>query len=453
MIRVLVYLALLVAASIGVVWFADHPGRVSVVWQGYRIDGSFAVLVAVIAVLAILVALTYEIYRWLIVSPRRLRARRLERKRQRGYRALTRGLVSAAAGDSDSARKAARVAEGLLGEPPLTLLLTAQAAQLDSNEVAAGAAFRQMLAHEETEFLGLRGLLVQAVRKGDTATALALARRAYEINPDAGWVLSNLIELESSDGNWEGAEKAVESAVRARRLSRSDGLRKRALFGYQRALAARRAGEDRMALDLARQALAKQPEFVPAAILAAEVQIETGHRREARKLAARTWSSMPHPDLARVYVDAAAPDGPLEKVKALEPLVKARPDAPEGHLAIAHAALDAKLWGTARSHLEQIEDEPGSAQLYRLRAMLEEAEHGDGAAARDWWRRASAAPPDPAWVCDRCGTPSPKWQVLCASCGSVDSQTWRTPPVAVDDNAPIAAIAAHGALVTRDSIK
>jgi HemY protein len=424
---------------------------VSVVWQGYRIDSSFALLVAAVVASAILIALTYEIYRWLIISPRRLRARGLERKRRRGYRALTRGLVSAAAGDGGGARKAARVAEGLLGEPPLTLLLTAQAAQLDGDEAAAGAAFREMLTHEETEFLGLRGLLVQAVRKGDTATALALARRAYEISPDAGWVLSNLIELESSDGNWEGAEKAVDSAVRARRLSQPEGLRKRALFGYQKALAARQSGDDRKALDFARQALAKQPDFVPAAVLTAELQIEAGQRREARRLAARTWSSAPHPDLARVYIEASLPDGALEKVKALEPLVKARPEAPEGHLAIAAAALEAKLWGTARSHLDRLTGDAGTAQLYRLRAMLEEAEHGDGAAAREWWRRASAAPPDPAWVCERCGTPSLKWQLLCPSCGAVDNQSWCTPPIAMDDEAPVAAIAGRGAIVVPDA--
>ena len=46
MTRVLVYLIILAGVSIGVVWFADHPGQVSVVWQGYRLDSSFAVLVA-----------------------------------------------------------------------------------------------------------------------------------------------------------------------------------------------------------------------------------------------------------------------------------------------------------------------------------------------------------------------------------------------------------------------
>ena len=59
--------------------------------------------------------------------------------------------------------------------------MTAQAAQLDGNQSAAAATFREMLTHEETEFLGLRGLLVQAVRKGDSATARELARRAFEI--------------------------------------------------------------------------------------------------------------------------------------------------------------------------------------------------------------------------------------------------------------------------------
>ena len=35
-----------------------------------------------------------------------------------------------------------------------------------------------MLKHPETEFLGLRGLLAQAMKEGDWETALKLARRA-----------------------------------------------------------------------------------------------------------------------------------------------------------------------------------------------------------------------------------------------------------------------------------
>ena len=53
MIRVLLFLALVALMAFGVVWFADRPGDVAIVWQGYRIETS--VMVAAVAV-AVVVA-------------------------------------------------------------------------------------------------------------------------------------------------------------------------------------------------------------------------------------------------------------------------------------------------------------------------------------------------------------------------------------------------------------
>jgi HemY protein len=446
MVRVLAFLALVVGLSVAAVWVADRSGTVSLYWQDWRVDSTVPVAAALLLLLAAVLALLYHLYRWLIVSPRKIREMRAEGRRRRGYRALTRGLVAAAAGDSGSAREAAREAEVLLGEPPLTLLLSAQAAQLEGNQAAAGAAFRDMLEHRETEFLGLRGLLVQAVRNGDQATALVLARRAYEINPHAAWVLSNLIEIESAAGNWEGAEQAVAGAVRARRLTRTEGKRKRALFTYQRAQKAVHEDRPKEALALAREALAGQPAFVPAAVLAARLLGGAGRRREARRLVERTWARAPHPELARVCAELVKGNDPLARVRALEALVEARTGAPEGHLALARAALDAGLWGAARSHLEQLLAARPSAEAFRLMALVEEGENGATEAARSWWRKASQAPPDPTWLCARCGTPAPEWTLVCGSCGAVDSLEWRAPPavpVAAEALAP-AALARNG---------
>ena len=49
-------------------------------------------------------------------------------KRRRGYKALSQGMVAVAAGDAGEAARLARRADGLLNDPPLTLLLSAQAA-------------------------------------------------------------------------------------------------------------------------------------------------------------------------------------------------------------------------------------------------------------------------------------------------------------------------------------
>lgn len=437
MTRLLVFLGVVAALSAAAAWVAERPGAVSLRWQGWQVDSSVAVLVLIVVVLGALVAGALTLYRWLVVGPRSLRRFRAERRRQRGYRALTRGLVAAAAGDSAGARAAAGDAEALLGEPPLTLLLTAQAAQLDGDARGADIAFRRMLEHDQTEFLGLRGLMVSAVRKGDAATALALARRAYELNPEAGWVLTNLIELEGRTGNWDGAERAVMSAVKARRLGRDEGARKRALFDFERARAAEARGDSAAALGFARQALRREAGFVPAIALAARLLCARGDKRGARRLIERSWPASAHPDLARLYVQAAAADGDkLAKVKALETLVHAAPGAVEGHLALARAAIEAGLWGTARNHLARADALATSAEGLRLRAELEEAETGDMTRARELWRRAAEATPDPVWLCARCGAPAAEWTLMCAACGAVDSLAWRLPPVAAAPEPP-----------------
>src|SRR5438874_6509779 len=138
------------------VFLADRPGRVDIVWQGWQIQSSVGVLVAA-AVLAALVVWVLVSTLWLIISsPRRVLLSRRARQRRAGYRALAQGMVAVAAGDAQEAQRLARRADVLLADPPLTLLLSAQAAQLNGDEGAAKRFFTAMLERRETEFLGLR---------------------------------------------------------------------------------------------------------------------------------------------------------------------------------------------------------------------------------------------------------------------------------------------------------
>src|SRR6185312_9115021 len=123
------------------------------------------------------------LYRWIMGAPGALLEGWGESRRRRGYRELTQGLAAVAAGDGVEAQKHARKAERLLAEPSLTLLLSAQAAQLADDRVAANRAFTAMLDDQQTAFLGLRGLITQALRDGDQAKALGFAKRAFELRP------------------------------------------------------------------------------------------------------------------------------------------------------------------------------------------------------------------------------------------------------------------------------
>ena len=43
MIRVLIFLLLLAAAALGISWLVNHPGDISLNWQGYNVQTSVAV--------------------------------------------------------------------------------------------------------------------------------------------------------------------------------------------------------------------------------------------------------------------------------------------------------------------------------------------------------------------------------------------------------------------------
>lgn len=429
MIRIALYFILVAAIAALAVWVVDEPGEVQIAWGDWQLATSPGALVAAAAILAAIVALLWQVFRWVWTGPSAIAHWRLVRRQRRGYRALTHGLVAAAAGDPKSTRRLARRANLLLGEPPLTLLLSAQAAQLEGDTELAKEYFEAMLDYPATEFLGVRGLLVQANKAGEHAEALALARRAFALRPDTPWVLRTLTDLQIREGDWEQAAATLRSAVRHKVIGHDAGKRREAALLVEQARAARQAGEMRRALKFANEARETDPGFQPALIIAAELALELGRQSVAERIVNEAWERAPHPALGDIFLALHADETPIERVQLVEKLFASNPDHVDSHLLLAQSALDAALWGTARKHLGEALNLRRSAGVYRLMAQLEEAEHGDKDAARRWLIEASNSPPDPAWVCGRCGAPSAEWSIACGTCGAVDTVAWRQPAV------------------------
>ena len=69
MIRVLLFLAVIALMAFGVVWFADRPGEVAVVWQGYRIETSVMVAAVAVAVVVLIALVVWSVLRIILRSP------------------------------------------------------------------------------------------------------------------------------------------------------------------------------------------------------------------------------------------------------------------------------------------------------------------------------------------------------------------------------------------------
>ena len=125
MIRTLILVAVFAVLAAGGAWLADRPGSVTLEWQGWRVDTTVAFLVFAVAVLAAELAGLFYLFALVGGAPGRFAASRRMRRRERGYRALTQGMVAVAAGDAAEAQRQSKRADSLLHDPPLTMLLAA----------------------------------------------------------------------------------------------------------------------------------------------------------------------------------------------------------------------------------------------------------------------------------------------------------------------------------------
>lgn len=426
-VRTLIWFAIAGVAMLLAVWLAERPGAVTVVWRGWRLDTSVGLLLVLVLALILLGVALWLIYRWIMGAPGALMEGWGESRRRKGYRELTQGLAAVAAGDGTEAQRHARRAEQLLSEPPLTLLLSAQAAQLNGDRDGANRAFKAMLEDDAMAFLGLRGLIAQSLRDGNQQQALSYAQRAFALRPQTPWVVHSLFDMQAQTGQWKAAQETLETGVRQKVVTADRGRTLRALLLVERSRAAENDGKDTEALAFAREAFGLAPERIAVSRRLAELQIKTGDSRRAMKTLEKGWSLAPHPDLAELYIKASGESDPLKRVGIVRKLAAQKPDDMESNLALARAALDAGLWGEARRYLDAAGGTNPTVRVCRLMAEVEERAQSDQAKVHDWLARAATAPADKSWRCSACGAHHETWRSVCESCGAFGTLHWRAP--------------------------
>jgi HemY protein len=447
MIRVLIYVALVFLLAIGFAWLAERPGDVAITWQGYEVRTSLAIAAAGAALVFVAIAVVWAIVRAVIRTPQAVGHFFGARRRDRGYRALSRGMIAVGAGDARAARRAAQESVVLLGKEPLVLLLAAQAAQIGGDSAAARKAFEALSEAADTKVLGLHGLFVEARRQGEHAAARHFAEEAALIAPATGWAGSALFEYQCKAGDWQGALATLSANADAKIVDRDKARRLRAVLLTARAMELEPGHPDE-ARTLAVEAHRLAPDLVPAAVTAARLSTRAGEIGRATRLLEAAWKTSPHPEIAEAYAAVRPGDSARDRLKRVRRLQDLRANHPEGAMAVARAAIDARDWQAARSALGGLMRAEPTERVCLMMAEIEEGEHGDQGRVRSWLRRALSARRDPAWTAD--GRVFEAWAPVSPLSGRVDAFEWRVvaeqlpPPRAFEIEAeePAAAISA-----------
>jgi HemY protein len=424
--RLFTFLILAGIVAFGVAWIANRQGELIYVIDGYEVTTSAGMAIGLALLFAALVMVLTRVVATILSGPEAFGRWSSLRRLRRGQDALSRGLVAVAAGDAAEARRQAKKARGVLGGSPLGLLLTAQTAHLEGNDLAQGTAYRAMLEHPETEFLGLRGLFMEAMRRDDHEEAVRLAARAHTLKPRAAWAANALFDLKSARGEWSDAKAVLESAQRAKLIEPGVAKRRRAVLLAAEALEAEHDNRDH-ALDLAQKALDLSPSLAPAAALAARKLAAEGRVWRAQDVVETAWTQAPHPDLAAAYAAIRPDETPEERAERMIGLAHLKRDHFESRMMEAEQDVNLGKWSEARRVLAPLSRGFASVRVCTLMAEIEQGERHDASAAHAWLERAVRAPRDAEWRCSSCGWTSTDWQAVCGHCSAFDTLSWSAP--------------------------
>ena len=423
-----VKLGLLVAVA---VWVANRPGYVDISWLGYDVRAQVGfVLLALLLSLSLLLIL-HRIFLGIVNFRKFLKRRSEEKRRTKGYKALTLGLSAVAAGDAKIANyQAFRMRKLIPDDRGLSYVLEGQAARLNGDDDAACGAFEKLLKNEDTAFLGLRGLITIAVEKGDTAQALSYARHVSKKHARQPWVARAVYDLELRDGQWQNAlvtlKKAEKNKIITPERAHSDRI---AIYLQQAevALALNKTGE---AQRFFAKALKLDPHYAPTAINFARYCIIQNKRRKAVSVIEQAWKENPHPELAALWgklVPAAKKKkGMPARFHWFEKLVALKPDSAEGLIAAAEACVDENLWGEARHYLERAQKYEQSARLYNVWVVLAEAQ-GNDEESREMMKKAASAKAGKVWTCTETGRVYARWSPIAEPHGAFNTIIWGYP--------------------------
>ncbi len=426
MFRLLIFLAALALAAWGLSWLANNPGDVTLTWRGVEYQASLMLALGAVAALAIALAIVWAALRFVFSIPSLVSLSARAHKREKGYLALSRGMIAVGAGDARAAAKHASEASRLVAHEPMTKLLQAQSAQLAGDTESAVAAYNAMLVHHETHGLGLRGLHVEARRAGDHEAALEYAMRANARAP-AAWAGQAVLDDRTRRGDWAGALATVDTNAAAKLIDKPTANRWRAVIKTAMAEAAMER-DPKHALALAQEACRLAPTLVPAAAICGRLMAQAGDYRRASRILEAAYAQTPHPDLAAAYIRLRHGDSTEDRLARARIIARVAPDDPESLLTVGRAALEAHDGAAARAAVARLlaSDSPRGRPTRRVCLLMADSEEADGheGAVREWLGRAARAPRDKAWVAD--GVISDRWAPVSPS-GALDAFVWRTP--------------------------
>ena len=376
MTRLVVYLVASLVLALGATWLISLPGTVDISVGTWRATpGLGTTLFIIIAVIVLAIAI-WALVRRIIGAPAALARANARRREVAGVEALSDSMIALQAGDFSRARSLARDAQSKLPQNPAAQLLEARAELALGDLTGAREHYRALISNDRTALAALTGLYEQARAQSRDTAAITFARKALALSPSLDWASEAVFNDLAAKGAWADALDMSASLPARTRAQKAAKKRRQGVLETALALSIEETSPD-TAYDHASKALKAIPDFVPAALVAARIQINKGDTRKASAVLRRSWRANFHPDLATLYAHVKPGASAVDRLKRVRTLIESPESHPAGAMALARAAIDAYEWSTARNALAPHLAKEPTRGMCLLMAEIEEGQAGD----------------------------------------------------------------------------
>lgn len=434
LVKILSFVVLIATVALGAGMLAESGEGIRIAFanteftlQPLQAAIAVAILILAVWVLIKIAGLLVSIIRFLSGDETAI-SRYFDRNRERkGYEAMAQGMMAVSSGEGRLALAKAARAEKYLNRPELTNLLTAQAAEISGDTQKAQEIYKRLLADDRTRFVGIRGIMKQKLAEGDTATALALAEKAFALKPRHSEVQSTLLQLQTEKKDWAGARRTLKSQAKHGAIPRDVFKRRDAVMALSEVKVLLDEDATIEACEAAIAAQKSSPDLIPASVIASDVYVERGKPKLATRLLKKAWGVQPHPDLAAAFARIAPEEDAQTRLKRFEALTSQQIDHPETVMLKSELLIASEDFPEARRTMGTLAQTHPTSRSLALMAAIERGEGADDTEVRGWLAKAITAPRSEQWVCDNCGHAHGKWEPVCESCSSIDTLSWKIP--------------------------
>lgn len=263
--------------------------------------------------------------------------------------------------------------------------------------------FEEMSKNPETELAGLRGLYLEAQKKGDVKEQDKILQKAVENYPNVHWVMQAQFDLQILQNDWEEALKTLDILKKHQLVTKDAYIKGKAglLFKTGHFVEA-------YALDKT------NPQF---AISAAQV-----NPKKAADILLDSWRITPAKEVYMAYMDLFKNETAVKQMKAVKKLISNNPTGRQALLVLADTSIRLELWQDAKETLQiYIASYPLTKEVAELMATVIREGWHHPEEAREWEQKAIESEDNSGWLCAKCGQKTYEWQMTCPHCQTFDS--------------------------------